>query len=143
MLSVREFALDDILPLVALMQDLGYPTTVEVMQRRMDAMSSCGEYVTFVADYHGKVVGMIGVRQALVYESDGPFVQITALVTLSEYRGAGVGSALINQAESWAKAQGATAMFLTSGIKPERADAHRFYQHIGYDITGYRFVKEI
>jgi GNAT superfamily N-acetyltransferase len=86
---------------------------------------------------------MIGIRLINDYEYDDLVVQIASLVTRADFRGNGVGGALINHAEEWAKSHSAGAMTLTSGIKPERAAAHQFYKDKGYDITGYRFSKKL
>lgn len=140
---IRNFVFDDIDDVVDLMAQLGYPTSAEVMQKRMRILTSLPDYHTFIADLDGKAVGLIGVCKRVLYESDDVPVQIAALVTHSQYRGAGIGRALVQAAEKWALEAGAHSLFLTSGIKPERTKAHEFYQNLGFDITGYRFVKKL
>jgi GNAT superfamily N-acetyltransferase len=100
-------------------------------------------YYTFVATIDSHVVGMIGCREVYFYEGDGVAVQISALVTKKEYQGQGVGKAMIAFVEQWAKEKGATNLYLTSGNRPEREQAHLFYQKMGFGTTGYRFVKTI
>jgi hypothetical protein len=39
--------------------------------------------------------------------------------------------------------RGANNLYLTSGNKPERKKAHELYKRMGFEITGYRFVKKI
>ena len=64
-------------------------------------------------------------------------------MTKKEFRNRGIGKALIKCVEEWAVMEGSEVIVLTSGIKEERIKAHDFYKSIGFDITGYRFVKKI
>jgi GNAT superfamily N-acetyltransferase len=50
------------------------------------------------------------------------------------------GRALADFAEQLARAHGCIGTWLVSGLQREQ-EAHRFYQQLGYAITGYRFVK--
>jgi GNAT superfamily N-acetyltransferase len=141
MLVIREYSFSDIDVITELMSDLGHPTTKEQMLRRMKNISSNPMYCTFVAELKGNVVGMVGLRQLYSYEGDNKAIQISALVTKVAYRGLGIGKALIKQAESWAKENGANVIVLTSGNRPEREEAHKFYKHLGYFVSGVRFTK--
>ena len=64
-----------------------------------------------------------------------------ALVVAEEYRNQGIGTQLIKVAEEWAQQNGAAIITLNSGLK--RLDAHRFYEHMGFRIKGYSFIKEL
>ncbi|WP_174807380.1 GNAT family N-acetyltransferase [Paenibacillus alvei] len=141
MLVIREFSFSDIEAITELMGDLDHPASKLQMQKRMEIISSHPMYHTLVAELDGIVVGMVGLRQLYSYEGDNPVVQISALVTKVEYRGLGIGKELIKQAEKWAKENGVNAIVLTSGNRPEREDAHQFYKHLGYSISGFRFSK--
>ncbi|MGM0883077.1 MAG: GNAT family N-acetyltransferase [Bacillota bacterium] len=126
-----------------LMHDLGYPTTVESMRKRMDIIENIPLSFTFVATLEERMVGMMGIRQIYSYEEDGSTTQISLLVTKKEYQGQGIGKSLVGFAEGWALGRGSNILYLTSGIKPERIQAHDFYKSIGFDTTGYRFVKKL
>jgi len=141
MLVIREFSFSDIEAITELMSDLGHPASKIQMQKRLEIISSNPMYYTLVAELDGKVVGMVGLRQLYSYEGDSPVVQISALVTKAEYRGLGIGKELIKKAEKWAKENGVNAIVLTSGNRPEREDAHQFYKHLGYSVSGFRFSK--
>ncbi|MCC2684047.1 MAG: acetyltransferase [Paenibacillaceae bacterium] len=143
MIEIRPYQDDDLLSLADLMSDLGYPTPPESLKHRMDIMQRLPLYYTFVATIDSEVVGMIGCREVYFYEGDGMAVQISALVTRSKYQGQGVGKAMVSFVERWAKEKGATVIHLTSGNRPERERAHHFYKKMGFDITGYRFVKNM
>ncbi|WP_272899178.1 GNAT family N-acetyltransferase [Caldalkalibacillus salinus] len=143
MVQIREFKMSDLKDVVGLMEDLGYPTNLQEMQCRMENILALSMYSTFVAEENDKVVGMIGLRELYIYEESKPFVQISLLVTSKEERGKGIGKSLINKAEEWGVNRGASTMFLTSGIKPEREAAHSFYKSQGFEINGYRFTKQL
>ncbi|SMF80855.1 N-acetylglutamate synthase, GNAT family [Paenibacillus uliginis N3/975] len=135
MLNIRFYEEKDLEDLAALMADLGYPTDREQMGRRMKRIMEESSYFTFVAVKDNRVVGMIGCREAVGYEFDDCSVQINALVTKQEVQGQGIGRALLQNVEQWAKERGAKGLFLTSGNKPERKYAHEFYQQLGFIIT--------
>ncbi|MFD0697692.1 GNAT family N-acetyltransferase [Paenibacillus sp. GCM10027628] len=143
MLVIRQFSFQDLDVITELMGDLGHPTTKELMLKRMEVISSNPMYCTFVAEIEGNVVGMVGLRQLYTYEGDNVAGQISVLVTKAEYRGKGVGKALIKQAETWAKEHGANVIVLTSGSRPEREEAHEFYKHLGFTVSGLRFTKRV
>jgi GNAT superfamily N-acetyltransferase len=143
MINIREYVPSDLESLTALMTDLGSPSSVEDMEKRMKLIESNPYYSTFVAIINDKVVGMAGVRLNITYTSNKLKTQISSLVTKKEYQGQGIGRALINYIEEWCRSQGSDFLYLTSGIKEERLSAHEFYKKVGFEITGYRFVKRI
>lgn len=140
---VRDYHPDDLEACCSLMDDLGYPSTLEKLRNRMERIQLSPMYFTFVAEVNDKVVGMIGVRQLYSYEHDEIVTQISALVTKHEYQGKGIGKALIRYVENWAVAHESTVIVLTSGIKENRVSAHKFYRSVGFEVTGYRFVKKL
>jgi GNAT superfamily N-acetyltransferase len=143
MIHIRPYAPGDLESLTDLMSDLGYPTTVDKMERRMKALEAEPNCHTFVSTIDGKVVGMIGIRQVYCYEEDGCSTQVSALVVDKQYEGRGIGTALIKYAENWALDHHSNSLSLTSGMKPERLRAHEFYKKQGFEVTGYRFVKKL
>jgi N-acetylglutamate synthase-like GNAT family acetyltransferase len=142
-MEIRGYKQSDLSAITDLMGDLGYQTTMETMKHRMKQIQSAEMYNTFVAEVNGEVVGMVGVRKVYYYEDDGVATQISALVTKQESQRSGVGKALVNFVEQWALNSDSRVLFLTSGIKVERKSAHEFYKRMGFEITGYRFVKKL
>lgn len=142
-MDIRKYNFSDLNHLTELMEDLGYPTTSEKMKARMEVMEATPSYFTFVAIKDERVVGMVGCRDIYYYEDDGFVIQISLLITKGSYQRQGIGKALISFIEHWAIERGANSLYLTSGIKPERQKAHKFYEKMGFAITGYRFVKKL
>jgi GNAT superfamily N-acetyltransferase len=142
-MEIREATINDIPELVVLMKQLGYPTTVDKMKFRFNAISSNSNYHTLVADYDGKVVGMAGLCTNPFYEFDGSYVRIVAFVVDANYRKKGIGKKLIQEAESWARKQGAISIGLNSGNREERKEAHQFYLNMGYKDKSIGFTKNL
>lgn len=130
----------DINSLSILMNTLGYKTTVEDMTIRVSNIFLQVNCHTLVACYNGEVTGMIGASHHLFYEQNGTYVRIAALVTLPVYRRMGIGSALLDAVNSWAKEIGAVSILLNCGTKEERIIAHEFYGRRGFIpiSTGYQ-----
>ncbi|MGF7050713.1 GNAT superfamily N-acetyltransferase [Paenibacillus sp. DS2015] len=142
MIQIRQYRSSDVKELASLMGDLGYPTSSDDMNRRMDKIDSIPCYKTFVAVINNKVVGMIGLNIIMSYESDDVVTHILALVTKTDFQGRGIGRDLMKFVEDWALSNGSHTLYLTSGIKDERKRAHEFYKQLGFEITGYRFIKK-
>ncbi|WP_050616233.1 GNAT family N-acetyltransferase [Bacillus testis] len=142
-MEIRDATINDIEELTSLIEQLGYPTTIENMKTRFSNIESSPDYRTILASYEGKVVGMIGMIKEYYYEMDGFYVRIVALVVDSHYRSKGIGKKLLEGAESWARRIGATGIGLNSGNRPERVQAHRFYKNMGYVEKSIGFAKNL
>lgn len=141
---IRHYQCEDLEPFTELMADLGYPTDANTMRKRLEKIHSNSMYNTFVAVWDdGKIVGMVGVRQLISYETDKIVTQISALVTKKEYRNKGIGKALVKHVEEWALANHSNMIYLTSGNREDRLQAHAFYRSLGFEMTGLRFVKRL
>jgi GNAT superfamily N-acetyltransferase len=75
----------------------------------------------------------------LEYEQDAAL--ITALVITERARGTGIGRELVTRAEALAIDAGATRFMVTTHVR--RAGAHAFYERLGFELTGRRYVKEL
>jgi GNAT superfamily N-acetyltransferase len=60
-----------------------------------------------------------------------------------KYRGSGAGRALVEHVEAWARERGALEVSLRTNIV--RDGAHKFYQHLGYEVqkTQHKFRKPL
>ena len=84
---------------------------------------------------------MIGTLTYPSYEHDDPSGRILALVTLSAARRRGIGRALIATAEKdFAQRR---IMRVALDARFTREDAHKFYESLGYERNGWRFVKQL
>ena len=125
----------------SLLGELGYPTTPELARERLGALAGDDDAVLLAADASGKVLGLIAIHRMPVLHGRGVVAYVTALVTASSARGRGVGRALLDAAESWARERGCGRLTVTSAER--RADAHAFYEACGMPYTGRRFAKPL
>ena len=142
-MEVRRASLNDVNDLTPLMEQLGYPTSVEQMRVRFKHIEETPDHYTLVAEYDGKVVGMIGFHTGVLYNSDGIYARILAFVVDSNYRNKGIGRRLLSEAERQAKNLGADGIGLNSGNRAERENAHQFYKKMGYRAKSTGFVKHL
>jgi GNAT superfamily N-acetyltransferase len=124
----------------ALMVHLGYRLTTDQMRGRLYFVNHSTIDWLFVAERDGHVMGLLGLRLREHIEDPTRHMEISVIVTASGSRRSGIGRAMLEFAESFARDHDCTGMFLVSGLK-RRDEAHRFYRKLGYEATGYRFVK--
>ena len=124
--------------LASLLAHLGYPADAAELPERLRRLRSAGDDA-FVADVDGVTMGLATVHSRFVLHAARPVVQLTALVVPPELRGRGVGRALVDEAERWGKARGADRLVVTTAL--HRADAPLFYERLGFEHTGRRYVK--
>jgi len=140
-LTIRVAELNDAAALAELMCELGYETTRLEMQTRLEKIAADERYRTFVAVRDGKVCGMVGTLTCPSYEHNDPGGRILALATLSTMRRCGIGRALIAAAEKDFAQRGIRRVALNTQLT--RDDAQKFYEALGYERNGWRFVKQL
>ena len=140
-LRIRDAELNDAAELAALMCELGYETDHAEMETRLKLILSNPAYKTFVSILDGSVCGMIGTVAYPSYEHNDPGGRILALVTSSAMRRRGIARALVATAEKDFAQRGIWRVALNTQLT--RQDAHKFYESLGYERNGWRFVKQL
>jgi GNAT superfamily N-acetyltransferase len=140
-ITIRDGKLNDARALAALMCEFGYETKRTEMETRLKLILSNPAYKTFVAVMEGCVCGMIGTITYPSYEHNDPSGRILALVTLTSARRRGISRALIATAEKDFDQRGVNRVALDTRLT--REDAHKFYESLGYQRNGWRFVKQL
>ena len=138
---IRDAESGDAAELAVLMCELGYETRREEMESRLKSILCNPAYRTFVATADGFVCGMIGTFTYASYEHNDASGRILAVITSSATRRRGIGRALIAAAEKDFAQRGITRIALDTRLS--REDAHRFYESLGYERNGWRFVKQL
>lgn len=110
-------------------EDLGYECNTELVFKRLTQLDS-GREIVFVAEIDNIVVGYIHaeIYNLLYHET---MVNVPGIAVSFDYRSRGVGSALIDCVESWAKELEISMIRLDSG--GGRKEAHAFYRKMGFD----------
>ena len=109
---------------------LGYPTGEASVRRRIAEVRAheAGELLVAVDDAD-RPLGWVHVARVHLLAEDA-VASIDGLVVDERARSAGIGAALVEAAEVWARDAGAEAVIVRSRSTRERA--HRFYERIGY-----------
>lgn len=119
--------------LVPLAAQLGYPTDVDLLQARLEAILGDTTHVVLLAVAEGGgVVGFIHLSSTKTLL--GPArADVHALVVAEGVRGQGIGKLLMLAGEDWARTVGLSKVRL--GSRLQRSDAHAFYERLGYSVT--------
>ena len=140
-MRIRDVEDSDAPALARLLGQLGYPTGVEAVLRRLERLRDSPTDRLFVAELDGEVVGLAGIHVSPSLEYDRDAAKVSAIVVDERHRRAGAGRALLAAVEEEARARGCELVFLTTAER--RHDAHAFYRRLGWEETGRRFAKKL
>lgn len=137
---VRQMKAHDAPDVAALSEQLGYPITAEQIAAKFSTLNANTDHGFFVAEGENTVLGWVHVYGVHLLESD-PFAEIGGLVVEERQRRQGVGRALMQQSEEWARAKGYYCVRLRSGL--HRTEAYIFHRQVGYELikTAHTFRK--
>ena len=139
--TVRDATLDDAPQLAPLLGELGYPVAPSDLLARMQRLLGRGDQKVLMAERDGRTLGLLALHVFPVLAYDRDLAMIMALVVTQQARGLGVGRALIDRAEAVGRSLGASRLMVTTHVR--RADAHAFYEKLGFEFTGRRYVRAI
>lgn len=143
-LHIRPAHLDhDLDALTELTTQLGYPIKPEHLKDRIENLQKDPKYTTWVAEYQNQIIGYVGLIEQFTWQYDGEILVIQAFVIDNKYRGQGLGKLFIQEIEKMALNKNIKNLFLDSGNRPERIDAHEFYKKIGFEVKSLGFKKNL
>jgi len=138
---IRPAILDDAEAIKELFQELiGHPLSNADVVNRINFVRDSPIDSLFVYELDYKIQGLLAFRIRENIEENSRFGEISVIVVKSESRTKGIGTQLMHHAEELARDKGCIGTWLVSGFGREE-QAHPFYKDLGYQITGYRFVK--
>jgi GNAT superfamily N-acetyltransferase len=137
----RGLRVEDAAAVARLLEQLGYPAPVDAVERRLERLLQSEADLQVVAVDGARIVGLAGLQIGLSLEYDRPVAKLSELVVDEDYRGQGLGQALVEAVEREARARDCVLLYLTTAHR--RRDAHAFYERIGFVETGRRYVKEL
>jgi GNAT superfamily N-acetyltransferase len=138
-IELREACPGDADALARLCTQLGYPATSNDMPARLRTLAADPNARVLVAVDAEDVVGLATVHLRDTMNHSTPIAQLTLLVVDERVRSHGVGRALVEGAETWARERGARRMAVTTAL--DRTGAHAFYERVGYTHTGRRYAR--
>ena len=141
--AIRQALITDAPQIATLISGMGYPTRPEEMSGRLRLIGSYSDYITYVAisRVDNEIVGIVGAGLAPYYEKNGLYGRLLVLAVAASYRSRGIGRLLVEEIECWFKTKNVDVIVVNSGSS--RTEAHRFYERVGFQKTGLRFVKEL
>ncbi len=128
--KIRECAASDAADITELNRnEMDYDFSIEETAKKIRLLLCSEKDKILVAEAGGAVVGYVHANDYdLLY---APHMKnIMGIAVSSAYRHCGIGRALLQGIEEWAKSTGAQSVRLVSGA--ERKDAHEFYRRCGY-----------
>jgi N-acetylglutamate synthase-like GNAT family acetyltransferase len=129
--KIRRARTDDAARIAELSGQLGYPTPVKEITKRLKSVLKDRHAACFVAETKEQgVVGWVHVSTAPLIEVERR-AEVNGLVVDETVRSQGAGLLLLDASEKWAKKQGCQGMSVRSNVLRERA--HGFYTRHGYE----------
>ena len=126
--------------LVQLISLLGHEVDEDGVRSRLAELAQ-GGIPQLVAVEDDCVVGLCGLHRMTAIHRDRPVGRVTILVVREEARGSGTGRKLLEAAEEELRSRGCGLLEITSNER--LGDAHRFYEHLGYERTSFRFMRRL
>ncbi len=143
--SAEKSDLEFLLSLVPRLSEFGLPSsrdakaleqfTKEKLQESLDGTASC----ILIAEDDGNRLGFIQLEEDKEFFSGEPHAYIANLAIAQEAEGQGVGKALMQAAESWAKEKG--YRFISLYVFGTNHHAKTFYEKLGYDEDSVKLTK--
>jgi GNAT superfamily N-acetyltransferase len=139
--TIREAAQDDAPAIAALLGELGYPTSADQAAERIGRIAADPTTWVIVAEVDSELVGLAALHVQNLVERDEPGCEVAGLVVGRRFRRQGIGELLMEAMEDEARRRGGKVMVLNTANR--RADAHAFYETLGYEHTGRRYAKKL
>ncbi|MEX2458207.1 MAG: GNAT family N-acetyltransferase [Actinomycetota bacterium] len=138
--GVRPVVHTDAAAVQVLLEDLGYPMSLDDVHSRLRALDGERSTKVLVAVDGDQVAGLAVVHWFELLEKPGPLARLLALVVGRGYRGTGVGRRLVDAAEALAKRTGCLGIEVTTGV--QRDEAQSFYEQLGYGTGESRYYRK-
>jgi GNAT superfamily N-acetyltransferase len=139
--TIREATPNDAIDVVALLGELGYPSSPDQAAERLERISADPSTWVVVAEVESELAGLGALHIQNLVERDEPGCEVAGLVVGERYRRSGIGELLMRALEDEARRRGGKVMVLNTAHR--RADAHAFYEALGYEHTGRRYAKKL
>ena len=139
--TLRASGPEDAAAVAALLGELGYPSTSEQAAERLERIAADPSTLVLVAELDGEVAALAALHEQNLVERDEPGCEVAGLVVGEHFRHRGIGELLTRALEEEARKRG--AMYIVVSSAHRRAEAHAFYEALGYEHTGRRYAKKL
>lgn len=131
-IMIREANIGDTREIAQLSGELGYPSSTEEINCRVNQIMKSSQNTVFIAvASDDTVVGWIHVFETIRLTSE-KFLEIGGIVVSENYRHRGIGKSLLAYAERWAVEKGLAKIRVRS--RTSRKDAHSFFVNSGFQL---------
>jgi GNAT superfamily N-acetyltransferase len=139
--TIREATPNDAPDIAALLDELGYPSSAAQAAERLERIAADPSTWVIVAEVESELAGLGALHVQNLVERDEPGCQVAGLIVGQRFRRRGIGELLMQALEDEARRRGGKVMVLNTAHR--RADAHAFYEALGYAHTGRRYKKQL
>jgi GNAT superfamily N-acetyltransferase len=139
--NLREARPEDAPAVAALLAELGYPSSTDQASQRIARIGRDPSTLILVAELDDELAGLAALHVQNLIERDDAGCTVAALIVGERFRRRGVGARLNEALEAEARARGCETLALHTAHR--RADAHAFYEALGYEHTGRRYAKTL
>ena len=139
--TIREATALDAAAVAALLGELGYPSSPAQATERIERIAADPSTWVIVAEVESELGGLAALHVQNLIELDEPGCEVAGLVVGQRFRRRGIGELLLQALEDEARRRGGKFMVLNTAHR--RADAHAFYEALGYEHTGRRYGKKL
>ncbi|MCT4635483.1 MAG: GNAT family N-acetyltransferase [Rickettsiales bacterium] len=136
MISIRKAQVTDIEALLPLLEQLGYPSTKEELEKRFIHFLNKDGYGVAVACLNNKIVGFVAFSKSELFVSDMTRIHIEGITVDKSIRGQNIGKQLMEFVEKYAQRFSPAVIDLTSGLRRASEGTHEFYKKLGYKNEG-------
>ena len=139
--TIREASALDAVAVATLLGELGYPSSPAQAAERIERIAADPSTWMIVAEVESEPAGLGALHVQNLVERDELGCKVAALVVGQRFRRRGIGELLMQALEDEARRRGGKVMVLNTAHR--RADAHGFYEALGYEHTGRRYAKRL
>ena len=141
-MDIRKLREADLPALAALYKQFkGDDSSLEAMRATFARIADSPDYAVLVAEVAGRLAGSaMGIVCAELYGQCRPFLVIEDVIVDADHRRLGVGTALMNALEDFARATDCHYMMLVTDA--DRTWAHNFYASLGFGRDTHRGFKK-
>lgn len=139
-MRLRKVKPEDAAAVAELCAQLGYPTTKEQTQTRLDAIGGRPDHRLIGAELEGQLVGWAHVHADWALDH-GFEAHLLGLVVHEEQRGLGIGRALVGEAAEWAFKHHCTRLRVRTNLA--RLRAGDFYRRAGFKEVKRQLVLDL
>jgi GNAT superfamily N-acetyltransferase len=131
-LIIRNAEIEDAEQLIALLDQLGYPCSLDQLKNRLQAYARDLHQV-IVATESESIIGFITFVCYELFVHEGRCMHIESMVIDAQHRGKGIGKKLLQFAEDYAKTNNCKIIELITRNRRKEDGTHTFYERMGYE----------